>query len=113
MKYVQSELCICMSLYCGREVIERKPEQFKISCMRDISALFPPSTNPFCAGFGNKVNVSTTRFSVLSQGEGGCFHNPAAYLMYSPPGLRSHLLLAVISLQNTTNNATSGLNSHR
>lgn len=39
-----------------KEVIERKPEQFKISCMRDIGALFPPSTNPFCAGFGNKIN---------------------------------------------------------
>lgn len=39
-----------------KEVIERKPEQFKISCLRDISALFPPTTNPFCAGFGNKIN---------------------------------------------------------
>jgi len=46
----------------NREVIERKPEQFKISCMRDIYALFPPTTNPFCAGFGNKVNVSTCHF---------------------------------------------------
>ena len=46
-----------LTLY-NREVIERKPEQFKISCMRDISALFPPITNPFFAGFGNKINVS-------------------------------------------------------
>ena len=45
-----------LTLY-NREVIERKPEQFKISCMRDISALFPPATNPFYAGFGNKINV--------------------------------------------------------
>jgi len=45
-----------------REVIERKPEQFKISCMRDISALFPPYKNPFCAGFGNKITVSTFVF---------------------------------------------------
>jgi len=39
-------------------VIERKPEEFKISCLRDIQALFPPSRNPFYAGFGNKINVS-------------------------------------------------------
>ncbi|XP_006821036.1 phosphatidate phosphatase LPIN2-like [Saccoglossus kowalevskii] len=38
-----------------REVIEKKPEEFKISCLRDIQALFP-SKNPFCAGFGNKIN---------------------------------------------------------
>ena len=41
-----------------REVIEKKPEEFKISCLKDIQALFP--TNPFCAGFGNKINVSFT-----------------------------------------------------
>jgi len=37
-----------------REVIEKKPEDFKISCLKDIQALFP--TNPFYAGFGNKIN---------------------------------------------------------
>ena len=45
------------------------------------------------------MSVQHVCFSVLSQGEGRCFHNPAAYLMYRPPGLRSHLLLAVMSLQ--------------
>ena len=39
-----------------REVIERKPEEFKIGCLRDIAALFPQ--NPLYAGFGNKINVS-------------------------------------------------------
>ncbi|XP_075210052.1 phosphatidate phosphatase LPIN isoform X3 [Lycorma delicatula] len=38
------------------EVIEKKPEEFKISCLRDIQALFPPSTKPFYAGYGNKIN---------------------------------------------------------
>lgn len=38
------------------EVIEKKPQEFKISCLRDIMALFPPKTNPFYAGYGNKVN---------------------------------------------------------
>ncbi|RWS08891.1 phosphatidate phosphatase LPIN1-like protein, partial [Dinothrombium tinctorium] len=39
-----------------REVIEKKPEEFKINCLKDIQALFP--TNPFYSGFGNKINVS-------------------------------------------------------
>ncbi|KAF5301352.1 hypothetical protein FQA39_LY10750 [Lamprigera yunnana] len=39
-----------------REVIEKKPEQFKISCMSDIRALFPIDSNPFYAGYGNRIN---------------------------------------------------------
>ncbi|CAH2003396.1 unnamed protein product [Acanthoscelides obtectus] len=39
-----------------REVIEKKPEQFKISCMSDIKALFPLDSNPFYAGYGNRIN---------------------------------------------------------
>ncbi|XP_076034413.1 phosphatidate phosphatase LPIN isoform X4 [Oratosquilla oratoria] len=39
-----------------REVIERKPEEFKISCLRDIQALFPSDRNPFYAGYGNRIN---------------------------------------------------------
>ncbi|KAL0268449.1 UNVERIFIED_CONTAM: hypothetical protein PYX00_010397 [Menopon gallinae] len=39
-----------------REVIEKKPEEFKISCLRDIAALFPPEVKPFYAGYGNRVN---------------------------------------------------------
>ncbi|XP_048727886.2 phosphatidate phosphatase LPIN2-like isoform X2 [Ostrea edulis] len=38
-----------------REVIERKPEDFKIACLRDIGELFTDS-QPFYAGFGNKIN---------------------------------------------------------
>lgn len=38
-----------------REVIEKKPEQFKIACLSDIQALFPE--NPFYAGYGNRINV--------------------------------------------------------
>lgn len=37
-----------------REVIEKKPEVFKIECLDDIKRLFP--ANPFFAGFGNKIN---------------------------------------------------------
>ncbi|XP_068644278.1 phosphatidate phosphatase PAH1-like [Aristolochia californica] len=40
------------SLY--REVIRRKPHEFKIACLEDIRALFPSDYNPFYAGFGNR-----------------------------------------------------------
>uniref|UniRef100_A0A914DVS8 LNS2/PITP domain-containing protein n=1 Tax=Acrobeloides nanus TaxID=290746 RepID=A0A914DVS8_9BILA len=36
-----------------KEVIERKPEEFKIACLSDIKALFPVK-QPFYAGFGNR-----------------------------------------------------------
>ncbi|XP_050424353.1 phosphatidate phosphatase LPIN3 isoform X2 [Adelges cooleyi] len=39
-----------------REVIEKKPEEFKISCLKDIQALFPSDNKPFYAGYGNKIN---------------------------------------------------------
>ncbi|KAL1512641.1 hypothetical protein ABEB36_002202 [Hypothenemus hampei] len=39
-----------------REVIEKKPEAFKISCMSDIKALFPTDSEPFYAGYGNRIN---------------------------------------------------------
>ncbi|KAF6213009.1 hypothetical protein GE061_010723 [Apolygus lucorum] len=38
------------------EVIEKKPEEFKISCLKDIQALFPSHIKPFYAGYGNKIN---------------------------------------------------------
>lgn len=56
-----------------REVIERKPEQFKIACLSDIKALFPE--NPFYAGYGNRINVSY-------------------YLVYS--SLSLHLIILII-----------------
>lgn len=39
-----------------REVIEKKPEEFKIACLKDIGCLFPSYVQPFYAGFGNKIN---------------------------------------------------------
>jgi len=38
------------------EVIEKKPESFKIGCLQKIQSLFPEVTNPIYAGFGNRVN---------------------------------------------------------
>uniref|UniRef100_A0A6Q2YWH4 phosphatidate phosphatase n=1 Tax=Esox lucius TaxID=8010 RepID=A0A6Q2YWH4_ESOLU len=39
-----------------REVIEKKPEKFKIECLTDIKNLFYPNTHPFYAAFGNRAN---------------------------------------------------------
>ncbi|MBN3282688.1 LPIN2 phosphatase, partial [Polyodon spathula] len=39
-----------------REVIEKKPEVFKIACLTDIRNLFSPMRQPFYAAFGNRVN---------------------------------------------------------
>lgn len=40
-----------------REVIRRRPEEFKIACLRDINSLFGNS-DAFYAGFGNRITVS-------------------------------------------------------
>uniref|UniRef100_A0AAR2LR51 phosphatidate phosphatase n=1 Tax=Pygocentrus nattereri TaxID=42514 RepID=A0AAR2LR51_PYGNA len=39
-----------------REVIEKKPEKFKIECLTDIKNLFPQNSQPFYAAFGNRSN---------------------------------------------------------
>ncbi|KAJ4930472.1 hypothetical protein NE237_008259 [Protea cynaroides] len=51
------------SLY--REVIRRAPHEFKIACLENIRALFPPDRNPFYAGFGNRY---TDEISYLKVG---------------------------------------------
>uniref|UniRef100_A0A8K9Y0P6 phosphatidate phosphatase n=1 Tax=Oncorhynchus mykiss TaxID=8022 RepID=A0A8K9Y0P6_ONCMY len=38
-----------------REVIEKKPERFKIQCLTDVKQLFHPNTEPFYAAFGNRA----------------------------------------------------------
>lgn len=48
--------CDCVDFH--REVIEKKPEVFKIACLTDIKDLFLPSRQPFYAAFGNRTNVS-------------------------------------------------------
>uniref|UniRef100_A0A3B4YI79 phosphatidate phosphatase n=1 Tax=Seriola lalandi dorsalis TaxID=1841481 RepID=A0A3B4YI79_SERLL len=39
-----------------REIIEKKPEKFKIECLTDIKNLFFPNTHPFYAAFGNRAS---------------------------------------------------------
>uniref|UniRef100_H3DFV5 phosphatidate phosphatase n=1 Tax=Tetraodon nigroviridis TaxID=99883 RepID=H3DFV5_TETNG len=62
-----------------REVIEKKPEIFKVECLNDIKNLFYPNQQPFYAAFGNrptdvysykKVGVPLNRiFTVNPKGE--------------------------------------------
>ncbi|XP_043841904.1 phosphatidate phosphatase LPIN1 isoform X3 [Dromiciops gliroides] len=62
-----------------REVIEKKPEKFKVQCLTDIKNLFLPNTDPFYAAFGNRpadvysykqVGVTLNRiFTVNPKGE--------------------------------------------
>jgi phosphatidate phosphatase LPIN len=62
-----------------REIYLRKPEVFKMACLRDILSLFPGRTNPFYAGFGNRftdalsyrtVHIPSTRiFTINSNAE--------------------------------------------
>ncbi|TFK43792.1 Lipin/Ned1/Smp2-domain-containing protein [Crucibulum laeve] len=48
-----------------REVIMRKPEMFKMACLRDIRRLFGDSArNPFYAGFGNRITDALSYRSV-------------------------------------------------
>lgn len=46
------------SLY--REVVLRRPHEFKIRCLEDIKSLFPEGWNPFVAGFGNRDTDQTS-----------------------------------------------------
>ncbi|KAL9596677.1 MAG: hypothetical protein Q9219_005636 [cf. Caloplaca sp. 3 TL-2023] len=62
-----------------REIYLRKPEVFKMACLRDILNLFSQNRNPFYAGFGNRltdalsyrsVNIPSTRiFTINSNAE--------------------------------------------
>jgi phosphatidate phosphatase LPIN len=38
----------------NREVILRKPEEFKIACLKDVARVFSVGADPFYAGFGNR-----------------------------------------------------------
>ncbi|XP_077429416.1 phosphatidate phosphatase LPIN2 isoform X2 [Vanacampus margaritifer] len=51
-----------------REVIEKKPEVFKIACLSDIRDLFNPKRQPFYAAFGNRTNdaYAYTKVGVLN-----------------------------------------------
>lgn len=62
-----------------REIYLRKPEVFKMACLRDIMTLYGQKKHPFYAGFGNRftdalsyrsVNIPSTRiFTINSNAE--------------------------------------------
>jgi phosphatidate phosphatase LPIN len=47
-----------------RELYIRKPEIFKMACLRDIKNLFGPGRTPFYAGFGNRLTDALSYRSV-------------------------------------------------
>lgn len=47
-----------------RELYIRKPEVFKMACLRDIKNLFGPNKTPFYAGFGNRLTDALSYRSV-------------------------------------------------
>jgi phosphatidate phosphatase LPIN len=47
-----------------RELYIRKPEVFKMACLRDIKNLYGPNRTPFCAGFGNRLTDALSYRSV-------------------------------------------------
>ncbi|VDM60189.1 unnamed protein product [Angiostrongylus costaricensis] len=60
-----------------REVIERRPEEFKIAALSDLKKLFPVK-QPFFAGFGNRETDVTTYLAVGIM--------PARILIIDPSG---------------------------
>eukprot|EP01121_Diplochlamys_sp_Union-15-3_P004722 TRINITY_DN1492_c0_g1_i3.p1 TRINITY_DN1492_c0_g1~~TRINITY_DN1492_c0_g1_i3.p1 ORF type:complete len:133 (-),score=14.27 TRINITY_DN1492_c0_g1_i3:75-473(-) len=54
----------------NREVILRRPEEFKIACLNTIKALFPE--NPFYAGFGNR-DTDSLSYTAVEMSEGKIF----------------------------------------
>lgn len=47
-----------------REVVVRRPQEFKMRCLQTIRDLFPPDWNPFYAGFGNRDTDTVSYASV-------------------------------------------------
>ncbi|KAM9332394.1 phosphatidate phosphatase LPIN2-like [Pholidichthys leucotaenia] len=96
-----------------REVIEKKPEKFKIECLKDIKNLFLPDINPFYAAFGNResdvfaykqVGVPVCRiFTVNPKGELILEQAKGNKTSYSR---LSELVEHVFPLRNTQHNAT-------
>lgn len=47
------------------EVILKRPDRFKIACLKDIRSLFPLNHQPFYAGFGNRPTVKIIFFRIV------------------------------------------------
>ncbi|VDL96558.1 unnamed protein product [Schistocephalus solidus] len=62
-----------------REVIEGKPEIFKIQCLAELKEIFGPDASPFFAAFGNRQN------DVLAYSEAG--FEPCRIFTVNPNGM--------------------------
>lgn len=47
-----------------REVIQRRPQDFKMSCLKDVKRMFGEGATPFYAGFGNRITDAMSYRSV-------------------------------------------------
>mmetsp|Transcript_16044 Transcript_16044/g.34744 ORF Transcript_16044/g.34744 Transcript_16044/m.34744 type:complete len:967 (+) Transcript_16044:83-2983(+) len=63
-----------------REVIRRRPDEFKVAALQQIRQLFPPDHNPFFAGFGNRPTDEISYRSVGVAGRRIFTVNPKAEL---------------------------------
>lgn len=68
-----------------REVIERKPEEFKIACLTDLKSLFPVK-NPFYAGFGNRETDVRSYIAVEIPAERILIINPSGNVRRADSG---------------------------
>lgn len=48
----------------NREVIQREPQVFKISCLKNVLKLFPDDECPFYCGFGNRETDAVSYLDV-------------------------------------------------
>lgn len=85
------------SLY--REMILRRPHEFKIATLQEIRALFPPEWNPFYAGFGNRDTDEISYRAVSVP--------PARIFIINPKG---ELRKATLAIQSSTWNTLAAIN---
>ena len=95
-----------MCVYNYREVIEKRPYEFKIDCLQQVRALFPDNYCPLHAGFGNRHSVSDV------WGGDGVYRYSEIVLLFHPPtivkasgmvGLSFRLLASLQKMQNCSN----------
>jgi phosphatidate phosphatase LPIN len=79
-----------------REVIIKKPEEFKIDCLQTIRKLFPEGMSPLYSGYGNRTNdvfaytevgIPKSRiFTINTKGELTHEITPTAHTSYTSDG---------------------------
>jgi hypothetical protein len=90
-------------LWCSvalfREIVVRRPHEFKIACLQDIRGLFPEEWNPFYAGFGNR-DTDVTSYKEVGVPQGRTF-------IINPKG---HIQKAGSTVQSSTWSSLSAIN---